>query len=160
MFSFNIQIKSKNSNKSSALTNLIQILLHSRISQEKFIIQLFDWNLERSWPWSYTENEEEKSEKLMFLKIKISPKKEARPLGGKPKNAIGKPKYLSLVQHKEVNPDNLITERSNWLLRIFWWSPQAISDSRTYFWQTWTHGGLVQFHRGSSLDVGVTFGQV
>ena len=30
-------------------TYLIQMLLHSRISHEKFIIQTFDWNLKINW---------------------------------------------------------------------------------------------------------------
>ena len=73
------------------------MLLHSKISHEKFIIQVFDWNLSGG------------NLGLKKSRWKNLPKKEARPLGSKVENAITEPKDLTVVQHSEVNPVDMTT---------------------------------------------------
>ena len=40
--------------------------------------------------------------------MKNSPKKEAWPLGGEVENAVTEPKNLTIVEHREVNPVDII----------------------------------------------------
>ena len=40
--------------------------------------------------------------------MKNSPKKEAWPLRGKVENAVTEPKNLTIVEHREVNPVDII----------------------------------------------------
>ena len=135
--------------------HLMQMLLHSRISHEKFIIQLFDWNLNREY-------QSEKYEKLTQKRSLATERQswECRYWTQKSDHCLApwsKPCwYYWLFLWRWPHRDT-ISMKKRW---EFWGAPQTVGNAGANFWQARIDQRLVQLHWGASLDVGVAFGQM